>query len=825
MIKISKLNKYFNRGSKNELHVLNEIDLELGQTGLVCILGESGSGKTTLLNTLGGLDTFRSGTIQIDDTVLQKYQPSKIEPLRNEKFSYIFQNYFLLQDYSVAYNVKLALNLYNLTEEEKDARVDYVLAQLGLSRYKKKWVSKLSGGQQQRVSIARALVKSPEIILADEPTGNLDEENTLRIMSILKNISKDCLVILVSHERRMAEFFADRIIEIRDGQIIKDAENQVIGSYERGDDANIYLRELEKITLENEMAHFEMYQRPGREESPIRLKFAWNHGKLYIQNDTGYDVVLEGEEAGCRMLDEERPKLDMEEVENFSYHLDKLPPKKSARLSPREILRMALENISLMGKKQAFVWVIILATAVLLTITLADYVNAITLDPKQIVADDSHSAKISFDNAWSGGYQEIEQAVAEAYDNYLVKSPYMDNLFIEPDDNLGLHYHGFLQVNKLSGGFRDFSYVSAEHLQDEDLLCGHRPEKYHDIVVDRLVIEKFLKSDDILASMYHDVEDFLDQSVTVSVFDVTLQITGICDTGETSVYCGQNVLYSFSATAERIMSVSDLQKECPGEYDDLVLSDDEVYLTESEKQTIQKKMEKLYGTVPEKEMTAKVYDIDYKIAGTIPDELGFDYIMSDEVCKSLRRRYVLRQRACQIYMEDPEKDRAALQKLVDEMNMQYGKEVKVKLDVPYQTQIEEYRKASKVDLDTKKIFTVVIFLVSLLMIFFTIKSNATSRSEELTVYRLLGIGKGSIIQAYILEMLMITTCTSLPAVLVTCTVLKFVSSIPSLEMELRFPWWAAFLLLAALYLINIIISVLPVRGILSKPPAKLALKD
>lgn len=252
MIRISHLNKYFNRGSKNELHVVNEVNLEFANTGLVCILGESGSGKTTLLNVLGGLDTFAGGEIQIDDTVLKKYQPSLIEPLRNEKFGYIFQNYFLLQDYSVEYNVKLALNLYDLTEEEKDARVDYVLKQLKISRYKKKLVSKLSGGQQQRVSIARALVKSPRIILADEPTGNLDEENTIRTMSILKNISKECLVILVSHERRIVEFFADRIIEIRDGRIIQDRDNAIRENYQRGDDANIYLRELEKVTLDNE---------------------------------------------------------------------------------------------------------------------------------------------------------------------------------------------------------------------------------------------------------------------------------------------------------------------------------------------------------------------------------------------------------------------------------------------------------------------------------------------------------------------------------------------------------------------------------------------
>ena len=222
MIRVDNLQKYYNKGRKNEQHVLNDVSLELDRTGLVCILGESGSGKTTLLNTIGGLDTFSGGTITIEDTVVKKYDPKVMEPIRNDHFDYIFQNYYLLKDYSVAYNIKLALNRYELTEEEKEERVDYVLHMLGMEKFKKKQVSKLSGGQQQRVSIARALVKSPDVILADEPTGNLDEENTLRTMSILKNISKECLVLLVTHEKRIAKFFGDRIIEVCDGKIVRD---------------------------------------------------------------------------------------------------------------------------------------------------------------------------------------------------------------------------------------------------------------------------------------------------------------------------------------------------------------------------------------------------------------------------------------------------------------------------------------------------------------------------------------------------------------------------------------------------------------------------
>ena len=279
MIQVEHLHKYYNKGKKNEQHVLDDINLEFGQTGLVCILGESGSGKTTLLNTIGGLDDFAEGILKVNEATLTGYQPRIIEPIRNEHYGYIFQNYYILQDYSVEYNVKLALNRYDLTEEEKGERTEYILGLLGMAKYKKKLVSKLSGGQQQRVSIARALVKAPDIILADEPTGNLDEENTIRTMSILKSISKECLVLLVTHEKRIARFFGDRIIEIEDGRVVRDVDNKG-SSYERSDDANIYLPEYEKKSLEEGFAKFRMYYKPEEEAGKVRLNLVWKDGKL-----------------------------------------------------------------------------------------------------------------------------------------------------------------------------------------------------------------------------------------------------------------------------------------------------------------------------------------------------------------------------------------------------------------------------------------------------------------------------------------------------------------------------------------------------------------
>ena len=345
MIRIQDLNKYFYKGKPQENHVLRDIDLELPDSGLVCILGESGSGKTTLLNTMGGLDVFQSGTIAIDDAVMKKYEAQRMEMIRNKKFGYIFQNYYLLQDYTVEYNVKLALNMFDLQEDEKDQRTDYVLMALGMKKYKKKLVSQLSGGQQQRVSIARALVKAPQIILADEPTGNLDEENTLQTMSILKSISKECLVVVVSHERQIARFFADRIIEIKDGKIEKDYENTPQEAYDRVDDANIYLKDLEDEVMESDLAQVHIHLQEGQKPEKVEIHLAWKNGKLYLQGPDQVQIVLTGEESGVEMVNSHRPRLEKKHLDEVHYALPPIEGQKEAKLSPIQIRRMAMENL------------------------------------------------------------------------------------------------------------------------------------------------------------------------------------------------------------------------------------------------------------------------------------------------------------------------------------------------------------------------------------------------------------------------------------------------------------------------------------------------
>lgn len=813
MIRIEHLHKYYNKGKKNEEHVLNDVSLELGNTGLVCILGESGSGKTTLLNTIGGLDTFSDGSITIEKVTFKKYDPKRMEPIRNDRFDYIFQNYYLLQDYSVAYNVRLALNRYDLTEEEKDERVDYVLDMLGMKKYKKKLASQLSGGQQQRVSIARALVKSPDIILADEPTGNLDEENTLRTMSILKNISRECLVILVTHEKRIAQFFGDRIIEICDGKIVHDEDNTELSAYERSDDSNIYLKEMECKELADEYGEFRMYCGKHQIPQKISLNLAWKDGKLYIQNNMNCDILLAGQENGVQMLDMERPKLEMGEVEKFSYELPKIPSKGTAKLAPREIWRMALENIQLMGKKQAFIIVMFLVTAVLLSVTTAEFINSISADEEEIIQTDSHYIALDFAKVSSRRFREQKLQILD-----FIKENFMDDShgepFFTPKFSVYLVGFGYVQMKNLEQRIDEMSFVSSQYLNEEDLVLGRMPEKRNEVVIDRNIIRKLKKSKGVTASMYKTEEDYLDKKLRVASSTTGLVIVGVSDTSEPAIYCGQNVLLSFDVQGEKIASVRELQAQYPEDYTDLELADDEILVRSGLMESLGLKENFSYAI-------GEDYDSVYTIAGKIPDDFDVDYVLTDVGCKNVRNSVIFSNTACMVYAED----KGASLEYFKSAGKEYANSFKLNVTVPYEDELEAYWQKNGMNMDAYKLITIVIVFISLLMVYFMIKSNAISRSEELTVYRLLGISRGSILKAYMLEMVLITCYTSLPAVLVTSGVIKFISSIPSLEIKMLFPWWSVALLLAGIYVVHVLISVLPIYGILSKPPATLAVKE
>ena len=219
MIKITALNKFYRSKKRSVCHALKNINLTLPDAGLVFVLGKSGSGKSTLLNLIGGLDNISSGSIEVDGNDLAGFKEKDFCNYRNTHIGFIFQDYHLIDELTVYENIVLSLNLRRI--EDRDL-VSAALAKVDLAGYEDRYPTELSGGEQQRVAIARAIVKNPRIILADEPTGNLDTHTSTAIITLLKQLSKECLILIVSHNVNDANNYADRIIKLAKGEIISD---------------------------------------------------------------------------------------------------------------------------------------------------------------------------------------------------------------------------------------------------------------------------------------------------------------------------------------------------------------------------------------------------------------------------------------------------------------------------------------------------------------------------------------------------------------------------------------------------------------------------
>lgn len=223
MLEIRNIVKDYETGSET-VHALKGVSIAFRESELVSILGQSGCGKTTLLNIIGGLDQYTSGDLIINGQSTKQYKSADWDIYRNHSVGFIFQSYNLIPHQSVLSNVELALTLSGVSKAERRRRAKEALEKVGLANQLNKRPNQMSGGQMQRVAIARALVNDPDILLADEPTGALDSETSIQIMELVKEIAKDRLVIMVTHNPELAEKYSTRIVKLLDGRIVGDSD-------------------------------------------------------------------------------------------------------------------------------------------------------------------------------------------------------------------------------------------------------------------------------------------------------------------------------------------------------------------------------------------------------------------------------------------------------------------------------------------------------------------------------------------------------------------------------------------------------------------------
>lgn len=278
-------------------HVLKGLSVQFRKSEFVSILGHSGCGKTTLLNMIGGLDVATEGTVYLDGKSTRDYNDTDWNLYRNKRIGFVFQSYNLIHHLSILKNVELPLALSEVPKEERKRRALEALEKVGLKDHAKKHPSQLSGGQMQRVAIARALVNNPSIILADEPTGALDSESGVLVMDILREVAKDKLIIMVTHNDNLAEEYSTRIIRMSDGEITGDTNPYTIEEclQDEEDDANAIQEEMERKIAENatnEKERKKYLRKLKKQEFEHRMKTSMSLGTAISMSLTNLRMKL-----------------------------------------------------------------------------------------------------------------------------------------------------------------------------------------------------------------------------------------------------------------------------------------------------------------------------------------------------------------------------------------------------------------------------------------------------------------------------------------------------------------------------------------------------
>ena len=819
MIQVENLKKTYDKTSRHAHEVLHGMSFTLPDKGFVCILGPSGCGKTSLLNAIGGLDLFDSGIITTENTRITRSGSRKMEKERNANFGYIFQNYYLLSEHSAAYNVYLGMHSMSLSKKEKMKRVKNALEKVDMLRYRKRPVGQLSGGQQQRIAIARAIAKNPKVIFADEPTGNLDEANTLNICSILKNLSKESLVVMVTHEEHIANFFADRIITLEDGKIISDMTDWERGTLSAGEKGAVYSHEYEESTANTEQVSLRILHQ--KDASPVQLTVIAEADRIIIKTNDNRVVLCSAQNDAPLLIEGERPVLSSKSFTGT----EQTPPKKetddSARgkrgLGFRFLLKEAKSLVSSRRLSQVGMLIFVVLLSVMLSISVADIITASHINPENFIKTDSHVLKLKFGRGENLPREELDykkyiaqymEKMSEVVDFDYVAEP--GRYFLYQDDTVP-------QFGELSIKMQGANYANINRLNPSALIAGRMPQRFDEIVVDRWLLDKYLSTDGILQNIVPGREYFLDKTLISSNKSGFMPtIVGICDSGEPTMYLSTELLFIQTAGGMETMSFTEFCEVTGYDKLDKLEADECIVLADNAGVAFTNRIGQKYPLGQLGNMFL-IKDAPTKVGHNIT----IKYVFSDETIEKLYRETITAYSEFVIWCENKE----------DVLNYLYNstpKELEGLLDIQYQDtysqNYQEYQEKATIKADAKTIVTATVFLLSLVMLYLMQRSKINEHMDLIAVYRLLGVPKPSVLLIFAAESVATTLKFALPSVFLSWVAINLFSQMDAVDFYMLFPIEAAGLTLLAILAIRLIYSVLPVLRLLYQPPARLAAK-
>ena len=816
MVKIEKLNKYFNRRKPNQIHIINNVSLELGQTGLIAILGQSGSGKTTLLNTIGGLDKVNKGKIYINGKKITKRITYTIDKIRNANIGYIFQDYKLIENMTVYNNVAISLKMIGIrNKKEIKQRVDYVLQCVNMYRYRNRPAKMLSGGEKQRVAIARAIVKNPNIILADEPTGNLDSRNSLEIMNIIKTISQKRLVILVTHEEELARFYATRIIEFKNGQIEKDYENTDNKYLDYRLDNKIYLKDFKNIeTFEKDNIKLNLY---SNKNENLDIKLVTQNGNIYIKAENKKVEVVD-ENSIIEFVDEHYKKIDKSIYQEFQFDIEN-NKKKPKYKSIYGIFKSLFQGFKKIGNYTVIKKMLLIgyfASAMFIMYSMSSIFASFRIDDKDFITKNKNYLQVNSGKIDINKYLQLENQ--EDID-YIIPGDSLVSLKMKFDD----YYQTSKNFINISG-----SLSSIDELKNEDIIYGRLPENQYEVVLDRIVIDRISGVASTDGTSYYggnsvitqvgikQVQDILDKKISIDYLkDFT--VVGIVDKGSPSIYMNKdnfiNVLNNTSSNNENFtfgfinseQNTSEKVEDYNLFLDDITLekgrfptNDYEVIVNIANKDEM--KLNKTIDT--------QINDVNLKVVGYYESKTNIqNYLVNNNTVKY---SVLSNNESFTIY---PKNKELVYNRLKNEENLNI-------ID-NYEYDKQQYIESQKEEVKSNLIFVGIILCISLIEIYLMMRSSFLSRIKEIGILRAIGVKRMDIYRMFIGEIFAITSVASLTGILFMAYVLNVLANYFGIQNMYIINFTVIGLSILIVYVFNLIVGLLPVAKVLRKTPASI----
>ena len=804
MIRLEHVNKYFNKGKKNEIHVINDLNLKLNNNGLVCLLGPSGCGKTTILNAVGGLDKVRNGKIYIDDERITKRSIKKIDKIRNLKVGYIFQDYKLIDSLSVFDNVALVLKMIGIKDKDEiKKRVDYVLETLNIYRYRYRLASMLSGGERQRVAIARAIVKDPDIILADEPTGNLDSKNTLEIMNIIKCISKKRLVILVTHEVNLAKFYADRIIELEDGKVIKDYENETKDFLDYRLENNIYLKDIKYHNdFNDKLNKISVYN----DNNNLDITLVVKNGNIYIKSNSNEKIEVIDSNSNVNLIDDHYKKIDYDEVSKYEFNFDKVinnnyKKKYSSIYNLKSMITSGFKKISNYSPIKKFLLLGYMAASMFILFSIARMASAFVINDEDFVKSNNNYVSVAVGKIDEKKYNDILSVPGIKY-------------AVIGDSLVGfkITYNTLLQNYDVSdllvGSISGLSLIS-----DKDLIYGEMPKNDYEAVVDIMSAKTLFDSENHAKSAgLLSEKDLIGMNISVdNVKD--FKIVGITDLKSPSIYIKENLIVD-------VVNNTSYQDSSDDYYFPVADKDSNYANYETYDYTLKN------GRVPSGDYEVLVnYDlkdlyelnknIDTKINGKKLKVVGYYVTKNNDnnilIVNSKMITYTLFDNNSTMTLATDNKD-----ELVSKLQEKDYNAIN-----SYDKNRNDYIKENKASVNSIIVFTSVILAISLIEIYLMIRSSFLSRIKEVGIYRAIGVKKSDIYKMFASEIMAINLTATLGGIILMGAILYNVSKMKVLGSMVVLNGTTVGLALLISFGFNLIMGLIPVYRVVRKRPSEI----